>query len=137
MRTLALCQFCILLISIPSVVLARPFSNKGYKFYKEIQLNNPPKERLGRVEIDTQVMKRSGYKDKRLAIGKKLVPFFVQDIKESQGSTGSYKPYVLFDKLKDDNKVYVIRFPEPPHNTNIQPCYSTRTNYMKQVFLYL
>ncbi|MEM7180453.1 MAG: hypothetical protein AAF518_06045 [Spirochaetota bacterium] len=117
MRTLAIYHLCILLVLLPTVLSARPFSNKGYKFYKEIQLTGTPTERLGKVEIDTQVMKRSGYTDKRLAIGKKLVPFFVQDIKESQGSSGSYKPYVLFDKLKDDNKVYVIRFPEPPRNT--------------------
>lgn len=108
----------IIMLLSTTTLFARPFSDKGFKYYKTLQaIDENDDNHIGRFELDEEVMKHSGYKDKRLVMGKTLIPFFVREIRQVKAATGYMVPQVIFQSDEEKSRVYVLKFPEPPAET--------------------
>ena len=89
----------------------------GFKYYKEISgynKNNPPSSEtaFGRILIDEEISRYSGSYDKRIAFNGKLVPFFTRDALKNSGRTGKKIPKIVFNSIKKEKRIYVLKLPE-------------------------
>jgi hypothetical protein len=115
----------LLILSLGTVCLftedlaARPFKDKGFKYYKTVQL--PKKEisgEFGRIVLDSDILENAQYYDIRVVQGKVQIPFLQRSIKEENTAiTGQEVPTIIQTEKMENGKRYILKFPKPPANT--------------------
>ncbi|MCB1192209.1 MAG: DUF2339 domain-containing protein [Leptospiraceae bacterium] len=100
---------------------AVPFKNKGFKFYKNVEINKAQLknkgEKFGKIILDEDIMRFSGNNDRRLVYNGHLVPFFTREVITEKGESGEVSPTVIYETSTDYSKTYVLKFPSLPSDS--------------------
>lgn len=115
---------------------AEKINTKGYRYYKEIPISSELKasiqkdeanELYGRIELDEDIVRHSGVRDRRLVWNGKSIPFFSTVSEEKSSKTGEAKTKLIFHKESDGKQIYVLKLPAPPAKTGYSSLYAKGT----------
>jgi hypothetical protein len=147
---------CILIFTFP--LMSAPFSEKNYKFQKEVKGNFSSErsdgEHVTKLLLDDEVFLNSSYGDLRLLAGEVMIPYIRQSVKIRSRGEEQAEVKQLLKKKEDEKTVYVLELPSLPkdhvytsinvsqdglYEANLQVSTGTSPDSMsfsKEVFIY-
>ncbi len=99
-------------------IYAESFKSSSYKFHSNIELNSNPNEsiQIGKFIISEEISKYHGINDLRLVYKEKLVPYYIKQSTSQTEQIKEIKPKVVFDKVKENTRTYVLKLESIPKN---------------------
>lgn len=121
---LTLALFVVGVFSASASLSAESINVKGYKYYKDIQIQKIEKPKnedagfYGKIKLDEDIVRHSGVNDRRIVQNGKTIPFITRNTIETSTAGGESVAKLLFKVKNDTGNVYVLKLPKIPAKTH-------------------